>query len=338
MANAREDQFLGSLLGLAIGDALGMPVRGQTREQINERHGAVTGYLPGIRPDGVEIGAGEFTDESEITLCIVESLTTNGGVLDIDNVGARASYLANSDSKAWMSDQTRGALLAGLDALSYVVPIDEDAPATGDVASRGVAIGLQYAVGPLDTAAFDADAESVTRLTHGSPAAIAATTAVAHGVRLAAREESPRDRWANDVADLLGSGELADRLRLANTLIQEGHEPAEIIARLGTGEAAVEAVPSAFVAAMTGQDFESTVFTAVNAGGATDSVAAIAGALAGAAGGVSAIPQRLIDDLEGRIYLSLAAPWFYRAVLLRSGEIIDLRRREPPRPSMPPRF
>jgi ADP-ribosylglycohydrolase len=89
---------------------------------------------------------------------------------------------------------------------------------------------------------------------------------------------------------------------------------------------------------MTAPDFASVVLTAVNSGGATDSVAAIAGALAGAAGGVNAIPQQLIDGLEGRIYVSLAAPWFFRAVLLRSGEIIDLRRREPPRPSMPPRF
>ena len=32
-----------------------------------------------------------------------------------------------------------------------------------------------------------------------------------------------------------------------------------------------------------------------------------------------------IDDLEGRIYVSLAAPWFYRTVLRQSGTVIDLR-------------
>lgn len=338
MAYAREEQFLGALLGLAIGDALGMPVRGLSSDQIASRHGAISNFLSGTRPDGVEIGPGEFTDESEITLCIVESLTTNGGVLDIENVGARAGYLAHGDSQYWMSEATRRALLAGDASLSYVVPIDEDALATGDVASRGVAIGLLHAVGAFDPAALNTDAEAVTRLTHGSPAAIAATTAVAHGVRLAAREESPRDCWAIDVAELLGSGELADRLRLADKMLREGTPAANVISHLGTGEAAVEAVPAAFVAAMTAADFESAVLTAVNAGGATDSVAAIAGALAGAAGGVNAIPQAYIDGLEGRIYVSLAAPWFFRAVLLRSGEILDLRRREPPRPSMPPRF
>lgn len=337
MANARADQFLGALLGLGVGDALGMPLRNRTRDQIAAEHGQVRGYLPGIRPDGVAIGRGEFTDETEIALCIVESLTANGGVLDVENIGARVAYLANGDSKAWMSDATRQALRAAADSLDFRVPLDEDAPATGDVASRGVAIGLLHAIGEVDPAALRNDAEAVTRLTHGSPAAITATTAVALAVRLAARGESPRDRWATEVAELLGPGELAERLLLTGELLNAGTPVGEVIARLGTGEAAIESVPAAFAAASAADTFEAAVVTAVNAGGATDTVGAVAGAIAGAAGGVNEIPQRLIDDLEGRIYLSLAAPWFFRAVLLRSGQIIDLRRREPPRPSMPPR-
>jgi ADP-ribosylglycohydrolase len=337
VANASEDQFLGALLGLGIGDALGMPLRNRSHDQIMAEHGQVQGYLPGVRPDSVAIGPGEFTDETEITLCIIESLTANGGVIDVDNIGARVAYLANGDSKAWMGDATRSALQAAADSLDFRVPLDEDAPATGDVASRGVAIGLLHAIGEHDASALRDDAEAVTRLTHGSPAAITATTAVAQAVRLAARGESPRDRWAADVADLLGAGELAERLRLTCELLQSGTPVGEVITRLGTGDAAIESVPAAFAAASAAESFEAAVVTAVNAGGATDTIAGIAGAIAGAAGGVNEIPQRLIDDLEGRIYLSLAAPWFFRAVLLRSGQIIDLRRREPPRPSMPPR-
>jgi hypothetical protein len=33
----------------------------------------------------------------------------------------------------------------------------------------------------------------------------------------------------------------------------------------------------------------------------------------------------MIDDLEGRIYVSLAAPWFYRTALRRAGLVLDLR-------------
>ncbi|MDQ3695118.1 MAG: ADP-ribosylglycohydrolase family protein [Chloroflexota bacterium] len=338
MANAREDQFLGALLGMAIGDALGMPVRGMSRADLIATHGKLTTYLPGRTADGAEIGRGEFTEESEITLCIVESLTANGGVVDVDNIGARLTYLARGESKRWMSPDTLAALETADETLNFQVPVNEDAPATGEVASRGVAIGLLHAIGTLDDAAFRADAEAVTRLTHGSPAAIAAATAVAYAVRLATRDETPRRNWAAAVAAFLQTGELAERLLLADELLQAGTPVDEAIAHLGTGEAAAESVPAAMLAALTAATFAEAVLTAVNAGGATDTIGAIAGALAGAAGGVNDIPQPFIDDLEGRIYVSLAAPWFFRAVLLKSGEVIDLRRREPPRPSMPPRI
>ena len=50
------------------------------------------------------------------------------------------------------------------------------------------------------------------------------------------------------------------------------------------------------------------------------------GALAGAHLGADGIPQRLIDASEGRIYVSLAVPWFYRTAMRRAGLFIDLKR------------
>lgn len=324
-AGADGDRFLGALLGLGIGDALGMPVAGWPAERIVERYGRIEDYRRRVFPDGSEIKAGEFTDESEIALCIVESITTNQGAIDPDNIGGRMLFLARGESKRWIGADTLAALERAEASLAFQVPIDEDAPATGDVAARGVPIGLLHAVGPFRPAVLRSDAEVVTRVTHGSPAAIAAVTAVAFGVSLAARGEVPPDRWADETAALVGAGSVVDRLQLAGRLLRGGSTPAEAIARLGVGAAAAEVVATAFVAAAGTARFEDAVFEAVNAGGATDSRGAVAGALAGAARGASGIPQRLIDDLEGRIYLSLAAPWFHRAALRRAGLLIDLR-------------
>jgi ADP-ribosylglycohydrolase len=110
------------------------------------------------------------------------------------------------------------------------------------------------------------------------------------------------------------------------------------LTEIGTGLAATEAVPAAFAAAMCEPIFERAVFAAINAGGATDTVGALTGALAGAADGASGIPQQLIDGLEGRIYVSLAAPWFHKAARQRAGQRIDLRPIHGPRPDMPPRI
>ncbi len=337
---ANEDKFLGCLLGLAIGDALGMPVEGWSRERIEERFGRLDGYHPRVFPDGTEVKAGEFTDETEFALSIVESVTTNRGALDPDNIGARLLYLVRGESRRWMSPETLVALDAAEESLNFAVALDEDAPASGDVATRGVPVGLLYAVGRFDEAGLRRDAERVTRLTHGSPAAIAGATAVAYGINLAVRGDLPPDRWAGETARFLGGGELADALTRSSELRGDATPVDEAIAALGSGSPARESVAAGFYAAMAAEVFEDAVLTAVNAGGDADTIGAIAGALAGAAGGASGIPQPLIDDLEGRIYVSLAAPWYYRTALQKAGLIIDLRPEgdhPPPRPSAPPR-
>ena len=112
---------------------------------------------------------------------------------------------------------------------------------------------------------------------------------------------------------------------------------ADIESRAGTGIAAAESVPAAIAAAMLEPVFEEAVFAAVNAGGAADTIGALTGALAGVANGASGIPQDLIDGLEGRIYVSLAAPWFHKAARQRAGQLIDLKPRHGPRPDLPPR-
>jgi ADP-ribosyl-[dinitrogen reductase] hydrolase len=337
---ANEDRFLGALLGLAIGDALGMPVEGLDRAEIAARYGALDGYHPRVLPDGTEIEAGEFTDETEVALCVVEALTTNRGTLDEDLIGARMSFLARTDSRRWLGEATLAALDRADRAGDWQVPLDEDGPATGDVATRGVPIGLLHAVGRFAPDALRRDAERVTRLTHGSPAAIAGTVAVAYGVNLAARAEVPRREWARETARFLAAGELAARLDRAADLLAAGKPVPEAPTDLGTGAATAESVAAGFSAAMAADRFEDAVFPAANAGGAAGTVAAIAGALAGAAGGASGIPQTLIDGLGGRIYVSLAAPWFYRAALQVAGLILDLRPEgdfPPPRPTLPPR-
>lgn len=300
-----QDRFLGSLFGMAIGDAMGMPVAGLAAGAFEP----VTGFRPKQLADSLEIGAGEFTDDSEIALCIVESATVNDGRIDADNIAARMRMLARGESKRWMSPATLQALTESEESLQSSVPLADDAPATTDVATRGIPVGLLHAVGRLDASALWADAEAVTRITHGSPAAIASVAAVAFAVQAAARR--PEDLAGTLIAraaEFLGGGALADVL-------------AGVVAESRTLERDVAA---ALRDAVEEQSVEAAVLRAVNEGGAADSRAAIAGAVRGAADGIAAIPQRLIDATEGRIYVSLAAPWFFRAAQRRGGLVIEL--------------
>jgi ADP-ribosylglycohydrolase len=322
---------------MAIGDALGAPVIGMDRATIAARFGTIDRFQRDARSGSEEIHPGEFTDETELTLCIVESMTANRGNLDIDTAGVRMLHLAAGPSRRWMHAATAAALDAAADTLEFAVPLDEDGPATGDVAARGVPVGLVHAIGRFDAAGLRADAEAVVRLTHGGPAAFNAATAVAYAVRLAATG-MPRESWARETAEFLGGGEMAGRLaELDQRLAPANTQLPDVLDWTGTGLDALESVPAAFAAAMTETVFENAVFAAVNAGGATDTVGALTGSLVGAAGGASGIPQVLIDGLEGRIYVSLAAPWFHKAARQRAGHQIDLRPIHGPRPDMPPR-
>ncbi|MDQ3228043.1 MAG: ADP-ribosylglycohydrolase family protein [Chloroflexota bacterium] len=335
MKDATENQFLGALLGMAIGDALGAPASGLTRDKVAKRFGVIDRFHGSAASDELEVHPGEFTDESEFALCIVESMTANRGLLDPETAGVRMLHLAAGPSRRWMQPETAAALDAAAQSLEFVVALDDDGAATGDVAARGVPIGLVHAVGRFDPQRLRTDVEAVVRLTHGGPAAINAATAVAYAVRLAASGE-PRETWARASAEFLGGGVLAEHLMELDDHIP-GESLPDLLARCGTGIAAVESVPAAFAAAMTETVFERAVFAAVNAGGATDTTGTLTGALAGAANGASGIPQELIDGLEGRIYVSLAAPWFHKAARQRAGQHIDLKPVHGPRPDMPPR-
>jgi len=313
-AGAKQDRFLGSLMGMSIGDAMGMPIVGLTRTQIRERFGKVESYKPRPFDDGTEIKEGEFTDESELALCIVESFTVNNGELDPDNIGARFLYLARGEARRWISADTLTSLLAAEDSLEFVVPFADDGPSTGDVAARGIPIGLIHSVGTFDAHRLRADAELVTRITHGSPAAISATTAVAFAVQAAARGDLHPEAWTAATADFVEGGSTAEMLRA----------DCEIDA-IAMDESSAAVVTSAISIAAAAPDFTTAVTDAINLGGLTDARGAITGAIVGAHRGIAGIPQSLIDDLEGRIYVSLAVPWFFRTALRRAGLLLDLR-------------
>ena len=336
MTDASENTFLGVLLGMAIGDALGAPLIGLGGEEIARRYGSVTSYLPLTDPESGETHRGEFTDESEIALCLVESMTANGGRIDPETAGMRMVHLAAGASRHWLQPATAIALDRAGETLEFTLPLSDDRqPATGDVATRGVPVGLMHAVGRFDPARLHADALLAAQLTDGSPAAAEAVAGVAYLTRLAATGVPPRD-WAQDTAGFLGSGALAGSLERLDGML-DGVPVSEIVTAFGDGILAEAVIPTAIAATARGERFEDGVFAAVKMGGATDTRGALAGSLAGAIGGAAGIPQGLIDGLEGRIYVALAAPWFYKAARQRAGQLIDMRPVHGVRPHMPPR-
>src|SRR5699024_8770293 len=209
-----------------------------------------------------------------------------------ENINARMGFLINGTSRQWVSDATVHGVERAF-ANRGLVPDEPDAVPEATVAARGIPVGMLHALGTWDEAALRADAATVTRLTHGGAPARELTTRVALATASVARA---------------------------------GHEDVPPEMPDAMGETPLDRRIASIVASVSGADaYEDAVLPVVRAGGETSAFGAIAGGIAGIRFGASGIPQHLIDDLDARIYLSMAAPWFFRTVLRRTGTVIDLR-------------
>lgn len=293
LPSANENAFLGAIVGTAIGDALGLPVDGLTAEEVGSRYGAFEDYLElDDMPEG-QPTRGVISDKTEVALSIIESLTTNEAMIDPENIVHRMRFLIDSPSRRWISDS----MAEGID-LSFenegVAP--DNAPSSPEAALlvRGVPVGLLHSVGELDRDALLADAAAVARLSHADAESARLVARVAEAVALAARYVDHEPAW---------KGQLQ---------IASDHPLSRDVDRVIEG--AVEA-----------DSFEDVVLPVVRGGRDAAAMGAVAGGIAGARFGAAGLPQQFIDDLDARIYLSMAAPWFYRTVLRRHGVVIDLQ-------------
>ena len=108
ISDAWRDRLLGSLLGLAVGDALGTAVEFQARDSFPP----VTGMTGG----GVfDLAPGQWTDDTSMALCIAASLTETGAYDPRDQLARfvrwyRDGHLSSTGRCFDIGNQTRTAL------------------------------------------------------------------------------------------------------------------------------------------------------------------------------------------------------------------------------------
>lgn len=326
-----KDRFLGCLLGLAIGDALGMPVEGWSAERIQSEHGWIDHYLPRIDVDGtVEAEAGEFTDDTELALCQVEGLITTQGFVDPVGVGQRIERLASGPAGRFLDPTTRLAV-AGFDRTeTYQDGAIADVPPGNGAIALAIPIGLVHSLGRFNAELFTREVMRAALITHADLESLNAAVAIAYGIWLQATESVPPLMLPEEVASFVDEDPVAEKLRLAASLLSGTPDRERDLANLrqiGTGSRASETVAAAMYCAATYQgDAEGAMLIAVNAGGDTDTIAAISGALAGVRVGGSGLPKRLVEGLAGTMYIGVATPGFYRAAQRRAGMLLGLQR------------
>jgi poly(ADP-ribose) glycohydrolase ARH3 len=295
----RLDQFHGCLLGLAMGDALGAPFEGLP-------DGVIDGLLQsGVAIDDPDDETIYYTDDTQMMIGVAETLADRG---EIDEASLLASFAANFDPVRGYGPGMQillGAIREGQGDREMALNLFPGGSLGNGAAMRVAPVGILFG-GDLDRVAEQA--ERSARTTHLHPIGIDGARVMAIAVALAARHEPIRRkeffgelaRWAETEEFRWQMGAVA-QLRSSDSLGTFGNS-LEAHRSVTTAMAIFVASPD---------DYMGCVRRAIGQGNDTDTIAAMAGALAGARLGVGAIPEplraRLEDAHKGRTYIAALA-------------------------------
>ena len=300
-------RFRGCLLGGAVGDALGMPTEvGPSREAGVSIHDAcgvkrVEGYLDSPNPRYLR--AGQYSDDTQQTICLGETLLERDGHFDAGLFYQKLSRAVTAFNRG-VGPSTRRIITAMAEGR-------RDALLRGEATSQAPTNGGAMRIAPVallffwDTSRLLRIAAAATRATHAHPTSVAGACVQALLLAAVLRGEVSLDpaplrrRIACEVEALDPA--------LAR-LVAAGRGPREAGDTCGVMDT-VPVVVASFLARPC--DFREGVLQQVNSDGDTDTKAAMLGQLLGAHGGEGVIPREWLAGLEdghrGRTYLRLLA-------------------------------
>lgn len=322
------DKFQGSLLGLAIGDTLGRPFEGKLRSEIYSNFSSFEEFIQNKKNLFKT-----YTDDTQLTLHTAEALIRGNG-FNLNNF--------ISEYVKWLDDPPIGAgygCISSIKKLKYGIPWEEAASNSGGngTTMRIAPIGLFY-YKDLKGLKFAAIKSSI--LTHSHPAASAGSVVIARAIAYLI-DKDPKIKFSVDQffnvikSSISGSQEeiWEEFLEILDKLKSNLHISIEAglikFSQVGVkspyfiedylGHAFVHpyaistVVCSIFIFLKRLNSFRDCIFELSTAGGDSDTVGAIGGALAGAYFGLKNIPNDLMKLVKN-----------YKKILKISGELYKI--------------
>jgi ADP-ribosylglycohydrolase len=313
----RFEKTYGCLAGLALGDALGLPTEMLTPQLIAEWCGEIRGLATiDRRHPHHNLPRGSVSDDTDQALLLAQLLIDDGA---IDPNRFAQELLAWSRTPRVRENSFLGkATQAALEAIAAGAPVKSS--------GRGETIGAAMRVAPV-ALAFASREKLIEQVvascipTHNTHAAISGAMAVAFAVSAALKANATIETMAEAAAEgarvggKFGAWSWTPPLdkRIAWAMRANEGMSMRDAARfafevIGTREAPWELVTSAFtiLRAATGEPMPA-LLAAANAGGDTDTLGAIVGALAGALRGIDDLDAAMVKQVEQANGLDLAA-------------------------------
>jgi ADP-ribosylglycohydrolase len=305
------DRLAGSILGQALGDALGFVVEAQSHEVARVY---VEGWLRTGRAGEwphPQFPFGQYSDDTQLARELLRSYQDTSG-WDASSFATRLAALFHERRDVGAGRGTRSAALR----LLMGVPWRESgtpAPYAGNgAAMRAGPLGLLLP----ESQAMCRAAREQARITHLDPRCAAGAAAVARAVAIAGARQ-PMDN-ATFLEDLASCAEAEDRSvagairdlgewvslspgKAARHVHESGLDPAHMDRWQGISAFVTPSILwSLYAFLRSPDDYWETICTAIGVGGDTDTMAAIAGAISGARLGEDALPRDLLARLNDR--------------------------------------
>jgi ADP-ribosyl-[dinitrogen reductase] hydrolase len=274
-ADPRRDRALGAVLGLAVGDALGTTVEFEARGTFPPVTGMTGGGPFNLKP-------GEWTDDTSMALCLLDSLAHDPRLDERDLMDRFVRWWRHGENsvtgRCFDIGITTRAALSHYERTGDPIAGSTDPHTSGNGGIMRLAPVVLVAPDDPDRAADLARRQS--RTTHSSQACLDAADLLARilvaGIGGAGKEALRAGEERAYVPEIAAIANGAWRGKTRDAIASSGYV-------VHTLEAAVWCVER-------GETFADAMLTAVNLGDDADSVAAVAGQIAGALWGAEAIP------------------------------------------------
>jgi len=293
-----REHFQGSALGTFVGDALGREIEGWPREAVEARYGLFE-----------RMGRGLYTDDTEMMIGIMESLIESPR---FDPALTAQKFLENFHPERGYGARIYGVMERIREGVRWD-RVGTDSWGNG-AAMRIAPIGFFF---HDDREALREVALRSAWITHQHPDGMAGALSQALAVAMATEagikgEGIEFDGFLDELIEASGEvsppfAKVLERVRSLKGTEGLGEKIRAVASTFPCDVSAPGAVPAAIAAFLLGEGFRECVLVAVNSGGDTDTIGAMAGAIAGAYYGLSAIPEEWIAPLEngpkGRDYV-----------------------------------
>lgn len=287
------------MVGLAAGDALGVPVQFEPREARD------ADPVRGMRGGGTwKLEPGTWSDDTSLALCLAESIVEKG--FDPEDSGRRS--LAWLDEGLWAARgeafDVGGATRRALNRIRSGLPATLAGGRGENDNGNGSLMRILPAsawLAPLPEPARFRAIASYSATTHGHPRSLLACWLHCLVSARLLRGEEPRTAYADAMADarsLLGTLPVPARAEAgAFARVLDGSLPSLGARSIRGSGYVVHCLEAALWCLTTTRDLSSCILVAVNLGEDADTTAAVAGGLAGLAYGREAVPADWTEAL-----------------------------------------